>query len=278
MTTAPLRKMNNGLEIDQIGLGMWENKDEEICNKAIATALECGYRHFDTAQTYCNEEILGEALQTGYKTIPNLKREDLFITTKLWNDNQYFKHVWPSFEISLENLQTDYVDLFLVHFPVTELRRPAWTRMQEILESGKAKSIGVSNYTIKHLEELLRECDVKPAINQVEIHVYLQQKELRDYCAENDILIEAYSPLAHGNGLDNEVLVKIAAKHNKTTAQIMIKWCLEMNLVVIPKSSTPSRIIENIDVFDFKLDPEDLSMIADLERNYRTCWDPTNVS
>ena len=278
MTPAPLRKMNNGLEIDQIGLGMWENKDEEICNKAIATALECGYRHFDTAQTYCNEEILGAALQTGYKTIPNLKREDLFITTKLWNDNQYFKHVWPSFEISLENLQTDYVDLFLVHFPVTELRRPAWTRMQEILESGKAKSIGVSNYTIKHLEELLRECDVKPAINQVEIHVYLQQKELRDYCAENDILIEAYSPLAHGNGLDNEVLVKIAAKHNKTTAQIMIKWCLEMNLVVIPKSSTPSRIIENIDVFDFKLDPEDLSMIADLERNYRTCWDPTNVS
>ena len=128
------------------------------------------------------------------------------------------------------------------------------------------------------MEELLRECDVKPAINQVEIHVYLQQKELRDYCAENDILIEAYSPLAHGNGLDNEVLVKIAAKHNKTTAQIMIKWCLEMNLVVIPKSSTPSRIIENIDVFDFKLDPEDLSMIADLERNYRTCWDPTNVS
>lgn len=273
MITTPKRKMNNGYEIDQIGLGLWRVQDEAQCVNAVHSALENGYTHFDSAQIYENESFLGKALKSA-----DVKREDLFITTKLWNDNQFFDQVIPAFEKSLENLQTEYVDLFLVHFPVTETRRPAWHKMQEIAESGRAKSIGVSNYTIKHLEELLQECDIKPAVNQVEIHVYLQQHDLREYCAEKGIVVEAYSPLAHGNGLDNEVLAKIAAKHGKSIAQVMIRWCVEMNLVVLPKSVSAARIAENIDVFDFKLDEEDLALIADLERNYRTCWDPSNVA
>lgn len=268
----PTRKMNNGLEIPQIGLGLWKVQDEKECITAIHSALECGYTHFDSAQAYDNEHLVGKALQSA-----DVKREELFITTKVYSHLDFIEII-PSFDKSLEQLKTDYVDLFLIHFPVTELRRPAWTKMQEIAESGRAKSIGVSNYTIKHLEELLSECNIKPAVNQVEIHVYLQQHDLRDYCAEKGITVEAYSPLAHGSNIDNEVLGKIAAKYGKTNSQIMIRWCIQMNLVVLPKSVTPSRIAENIDIFDFVLDEEDLDLIAGLERDFRTCWDPTNVS
>ena len=278
MTNVPTRKMNDGNEIDQIGLGLWRVDDEKECNLAIKSAIAEGYRHFDSAQIYGNEEFLGNALQEAYKENSGLKREDLFITTKLWNDNQFYDQVIPAFEQSLANLQTDYVDLFLVHFPVTETRRPAWRKMEEIKASGRAKSIGVSNYTIKHLEELLNECEIKPAVNQVEIHVYLQQHELREYCADKGIVVEAYSPLAHGYGLDNEALNKIAFKYGKTGPQIMLRWCVQMNMVVLPKSVNPARIKENFDILDFSLDEEDLALIADLESNYRTCWDPTNVA
>ena len=273
MTTTPNITLNNGNTIPQIGLGLWQVDDGKECINAIHSGLENGYTHFDSAQAYDNEQYVGEALKSA-----GINREDLFITTKLWNDNQFFDDVIPSFDSSLEKLQMDYVDLFLVHFPVTELRRPAWHKMQEIAESGRAKSIGVSNYTIKHLEELLTECNIKPVVNQVEVHVYLQQKELRDYCIQNEIQVEAYSPLAHGNGIDNPVLNKIADKYDKSSAQIMIKWCTAMGLVVLPKSVTPARIKENIDILDFELDEEDLSLIAGLEHNFRTCWDPTNVA
>ena len=275
--SSPEITLNNGEKIPQIGLGLWRVQDEAACINSVLEAAAIGYRHFDSAQIYENETYLGKALEQSF-TNEIVAREDVFITTKLWNENQFFDHVIPSFEESLDNLQLDYVDLFLVHFPVTETRRPAWLKMQEIYESGRAKSIGVSNYTIKHLEELLNEREIVPAINQVEIHVYLQQKELREYCNEKGIIIEAYSPLAHGNGLDNEVLKTIANKHEKTAAQIMIKWCTQNNMVVLPKSITPARIAENIDVYDFELDDEDLELINGLEKNYRTCWDPTNVA
>ncbi|MFN8015801.1 MAG: aldo/keto reductase [Acidimicrobiia bacterium] len=270
-------QLNNGMEIPQIGLGLWLTKDEKQCHNAVAWAVESGYRHFDSAQIYGNEQFLGDALQIEYKN-GNVNREDLFITTKLWNDNQFFDDVIPSFEESLEKLQTDYVDLFLVHFPVTETRGPAWLKMEEIYKSGKAKSIGVSNYTVKHLEELLNKCEIKPAVNQVEIHVFLQQKELRDYCAENNIIIEAYSPLAHGNGLDDPVLIEIGKQYGKSSAQVMIRWCAQMGMVVLPKSVTQNRINENIDIYDFELSIEDLEKIASLEKDFRTCWDPTNVN
>ncbi|MBI2589244.1 aldo/keto reductase [Candidatus Saccharibacteria bacterium] len=268
----PNLKMNNEQKIPQVGLGLWMNKDGEACRQSVKFALEAGYRHFDSAQAYDNEQFLGEAIKKG-----GVPREELFITTKILNDNQWWNDIIPSFEKSLENLQTDYVDLLLLHFPVTETRRPAWRRMEEIYKSGRAKSIGVSNYMIHHLEELLKEGDIKPAVNQVELHVFLQQPELVKFCQKNDIVVEAYSPLAHGNGMDDPVLASIAKKHGKSTAQIMIRWCIEMGTVPLPKSTHQGRIKENIDIFNFKLDKQDMADIAKLDRDFRTCWDPTHV-
>jgi diketogulonate reductase-like aldo/keto reductase len=265
--------LNNGIKIPQIALGLWKVKDESELERAVLEALEAGYRHFDSAQIYGNEAFLGNALKKS-----SVAREELFITTKLWNDNQWSGDAIPSFEKSLENLGMEYVDLFLVHFPVTETRKMAWMQMEEIYKSGKAKAIGVSNYTVKHLEELLSWCEVKPAVNQVELHVYLQQPQLIDFCQKHGIVIEAYSPLAHGKGLDNPVLAKIAKAHGKLPAQVMIRWCIERGLVALPKSVTPERIHENIAVFDFELTLEQMREIEELDSDLRTCWDPTNVA
>jgi diketogulonate reductase-like aldo/keto reductase len=266
-------KLNSGTTIPPLGLGLWHMKDRAECIAAVKSAMQAGYRHFDTAQIYGNEAFLGEALQAAAGA-----RAELFITTKLWNDNMWWDDVLPSFEQSLENLRTDYVDLLLMHFPVTELRRPAWRQLEKIAKSGQAKAIGVSNYTVRHLEELLAECDIKPAVNQVELHVFLQQPGLVKYCQDNDIVVEAYSPLAHGESIDDPVLAKIASKHHKSPAQIMIRWAVEMGAIALPKSTHPDRIAENLNVFDFQLDADDLAQIATLERNLRTCWDPTHVA
>jgi diketogulonate reductase-like aldo/keto reductase len=166
----------------------------------------------------------------------------------------------------------------LLHFPVTELRRPAWRKMEELCKSGRAKAIGVSNYTIAHLEELLAECTVPPAVNQVELHVFLQQPELVKFCQAHNIVVEAYSPLAHGERLDDPVLAAIASKHDKTPVQVMIRWCLEIGTVPLPKSATPERIAQNLDVFDFELDSDDMAKIKSLESDFRTAWDPTHVA
>lgn len=270
--TIPLAAAPGGELVPQMGLGVWQVLDETECRNAVSWALESGYRHFDTAQAYDNEAFVGAALAEA-----GLARGELFVTTKIWNDNQYWDDLVPSLETSLKDLQTPYVDLLLLHFPVTELRRPAWRRMEQAQRAGLASAIGVSNYTIRHLEELLRECDVKPAVNQVELHVFLQQPELLAFCADHDILVQAYSPLAHGHGLGDRVLQSIAAKHGKSTAQVMIRWCVQRGLVPLPKSVRRERIVENADVFDFFLDDEDLHQILGLDSNYRTCWDPTNV-
>lgn len=271
--TIPNVELPNDIKIPQIGFGTWRNTDEQVCKNAVKAALETGYRHFDTAQIYENEQFVGDALAGS-----SVPRNELFITTKIWNENMFWDKIIPSLDESLKKLKTDYVDLLLLHFPVTEFRRPAWRRMEDILASGKSKAIGVSNYTIKHLEELLRECNVKPAVNQVELHVFLQQPELAKYCKENDIAVEAYSPLAHGYDLDNKKLAEIAKKHSKTSAQVMLRWCIQQGFITLPKSATPERIRENFDIFDFELDSDDLEVIKSLERDLRTCWDPTNVA
>ncbi len=269
----PPIKLSNNTTIPQIGFGLWRNRDRQECLDSVKTALEIGYRHFDTAQIYGNEAFLGEALQ-----IAAGARSELFLTTKIWNDNQWWDDLIPSFDQSLQNLRTDYVDLLLLHFPVTETRRPAWRQMETIYESGRAKAIGVSNYTIRHLQELLAECTIPPAVNQVELHVFLQQPELVKFCHDHHIVVEAYSPLAHGEGLDNPVLTKIAAKHGKTPAQIMIRWCLEIGTIPLPKSTHPDRIKSNFEVSNFKLDTSDHAALKTLEQNLRTCWDPTHVA
>lgn len=269
----PNIELSNKVQIPQLGFGTWLIKEEAECKNAVKIALEVGYRHFDTAQIYENEQFVGEALAEG-----TIKRNELFITTKIWNENMFWDDIEPSFEESLKKVKTDYVDLLLLHFPVTELRRPAWRRMEDIYKSGKAKAIGVSNYTIQHLKELLKECDEKPVVNQVELHVFLQQPELVKFCRENEIALEAYSPLAHGYDMTNETLVAISKKHNRSVAQIMIRWCLEKGFITFPKSTLPDHIKENFEVLGFKLDKEDLGQIEGLDKDLRTCWDPTHIA
>jgi len=268
----PTIKLADGAEIPQVGLGFWKVKDEAEFNTSFEAGIANGYRHFDTAQVYGNEQYLGAAWHKA-----ELPREDIFITTKIAVEHFGHKHTLKSFEKSLENLQTDYVDLLLLHFPVTLLRNKSWEALEEIKASGKAKSIGVSNWTIRHLKELEKHAKEMPVINQVELHVFLQQPELVQYCQEHNVAIEAYSPLAHARAMDEPVITEIAAKHGKTYAQIMLRWCVQKGLIILPKSVTPSRVAENIAVFDFELDEEDMTSLAKLDRDLRTCWDPTHV-
>lgn len=268
----PRVKLQDAITIPQVGLGMWKVKDQAEFDTAFAAAYETGYRHFDTAQAYGNEQFLGEA----WRRI-GAKREDIFITTKIAVQNFGANHAAASFEQSLKNLQTDYIDLLLLHFPVTLLRESTWKAAEKIYESGKVKSIGVSNYTIRHLQELEKYAQVMPAVNQVELHVFLQQPELLEYCREHKIQVEAYSPLAHAKAMDDETVAAIANKHNKTYAQVMLRWCVQKDLVVLPKSVTPERIKQNIDIFDFELDSNDMEQLAQCDRDLRTCWSPVHV-
>jgi diketogulonate reductase-like aldo/keto reductase len=268
----PKLKLSDGNRIPRVGFGTWQNKNEKECVDTINFALETGYRHIDTAQTYENEQYIGKAIKNS-----GINRDELFITTKIWLTNFLSSRLLPSLDKSLDKLQTDYVDLLLLHFPVPKLRNKAWKKMEEAHRTRKAKSIGVSNFTVKHLESLLSECSIKPVVNQVELHVYLQQPDLRAFCDKNGIVIEAYSPLAHGYGLNNSTLQEVAKKYNKTSAQIMIRWCLENNMIPLPKSTTKKRIIENFNVFDFGIDTLDMKRLAKLDENHRTCWNPTHV-
>ncbi len=265
-------KLNNDREIPQLGLGTWKMKLNHPAKPAVLSALKIGYRHIDTAQIYLNQGQVGAAIAES-----GIPREQIFVTTKIWNGNQAKDKLMPSFENSLRKLRTDYVDMLLIHFPVTETRAEAWKQLEEIYHSGRANSIGVSNYTVKHLKELLKHAEVIPAVNQVELHVYLQQPELVKFCQDNGIVLEAYSPLAHNHGLDNEVLQTIGAKYKKTAAQVMLRWCIEQGFVTIPKSNNAERQAENLDIFDFELDKSDLAKIKKLDSNLRTCWDPSDV-
>ena len=268
----PSIELNSGVTIPQIGLGLWQVKDQAQFTAGFTAALIAGYRHFDTAQIYHNEQMLGAAWKAS-----GVSRTDVFITTKISVTQFAPFTVRPSFKHSLEKLQTDYVDLLLLHFPVPVLRRSAWKTLEKIYHEGGARSIGVSNYTIKHLEALKKYASITPAVNQVELHVFLQQPELIAYCQANNIAVEAYSPLAHGRRMDNEIIASVAKKHGKSFAQIMLRWCIEQGCIVIPKSVNPNRIIENIAILDFKLDAEDAARLAALNENLRTCWDPTRI-
>jgi 2,5-diketo-D-gluconate reductase A len=270
--SVPSITLKDGHKIPQIGLGLWQIKEKATFARAFKAAFDCGYRHFDSAQEYGNEQLLGMAWRgTG------AKREDFFLTTKISVRNFRQKMLVSSFEQSLKNLQTDYIDLLLLHFPVPLLRKKAWVTLEEIQTAGMAHSIGVSNYTIRHLNELQTYAHQLPAVNQVELHVFLQQPELIQHCRENSITVEGYSPLAHGRMMVDPVVQSIAAKHSKSYAQIMLRWLIEQDVVILPKSVTVSRIKENIAVFDFSLDKEDLAALKDLNRNLRTCWSPVHV-
>ncbi len=265
-------KLNNGVLIPRIGLGLWQITDEKVFVDAFKTALTAGYRLFDTAQIYHNEQYLARAINQ-----TKVDRSKIFITSKIAVNNFGYKKTHKSFEDSLEKLNIDYIDLMLLHFPVSILRKKSWLALEEILQSKKTRAIGVSNYTIRHLEDLKKYANITPVINQVELHVFLQQPELIAYCKDNSIQIEAYSPLAHGEAMKNPLILNIAKKYNKSYAQIMLRFLLQLELVIIPKSITPKRIVENIDILDFEIDKNDMTKLKKLDKNLRTCWNPTLV-
>lgn len=261
----------------RIGLGVYQSKEGREVKQAIAYALAAGYRHIDTAKIYGNEEGVGEAVHAS-----GIPREDIFITTKLWNSDQGYDSALRAIDGSLARLSVEYVDLYLIHWPFTgsvvrgNKREETWKAMEEIYKAGKAKAIGVSNYTIKHLEEMRTYATVEPAVNQVEFHPFLYQKELLEYCEGRDIALEAYSPLMQGKHLMDEHISAIAQTYNKTNAQVLIRWSLQHGCIVIPKSVHKERIEENIDVFDFELKDADMRALDALNADHRVSWDPTD--
>lgn len=271
MTKVPALTLNNGVSMPQLGFGVWQVPDDEA-EKAVATALEAGYRSIDTAALYQNEEGTGRALAAS-----GLPRDELFVTTKLWNDDQGYDPALRAFDRSLAKLGLDYVDLYLVHWPQPrrDAYRESWRALERIAAEGRARAVGVSNFQPAHLRRLIAGAEVVPAVNQVELHPQLAQGELRAVHAELGIATEAWSPLGQGKGLlDEPAVAKVAARHGRTAAQVVLRWHLQLGNVVIPKSVTPSRIRENIDVFDFALADEDLAELAALDDGTRLGPDP----
>ncbi len=266
------RRLNNGVEIPVLGLGVFQSPPGAPTQRAVASALQNGYRHIDTARIYGNEREVGSAVRES-----GVRREEIFITTKLWNEDKGYQSTLRACRRSLGELGSEYVDLYLIHWPVPRLRRESWDAMVALLQEGKCRAIGVSNYTIRHLQELLDASPVVPAVNQVEFSPFLYQRDLLRFCQDHGIQLEAYSPLTKGLRLKHPKLVALAAKYSRTPAQVLIRWSLQHGLAVIPKSVRPGRILENSQVFDFNISPEDMEALDSLDEGLRTSWDPTNV-
>ncbi|WP_400245262.1 aldo/keto reductase [Niallia sp. JL1B1071] len=266
--------LNNGLKMPQLGFGVWQVADDQATS-AVAKALEVGYRSIDTAMIYKNEKGVGKAIKDS-----SVPREELFITTKVWNSDQGYENTLKAFDESLERLGLDYVDLYLIHWPTPKFDNyvDTYKALEKLYKDGKVKAIGVCNFEIEHLERILSECEVKPVLNQVECHPYLAQNELKEYCEKHDIFVEAWSPLDQGGEvLQDEVIKNIADAHKKTPAQVVLRWHLQNNTIVIPKSVTPSRIEENFQVFDFELNDKDVNAINQLNINRRKGSHPNDM-
>ncbi|MFG2884304.1 aldo/keto reductase [Streptomyces sp. NPDC048297] len=264
--------LNNGVEMPQLGFGVWQVPDDEA-ERAVATALEAGYRSIDTAAIYGNEEGTGKAISSS-----GLAREDVFVTTKLWNADQGYDSTLRAFDASLEKLGLDYLDLYLIHWPLPSRGKyiDSYKAFEKLYAEGRVRAIGVSNFLPEHLERLAEETSIIPAVNQIELHPHLQQRAARAFQADQGIRTEAWSPLGSGKGLlDVPAIVAIGQKHNRTPAQVVLRWHVQLGNIVIPKSVTPSRIKENIEVFDFSLDDEDLGAISALNEDRRLGPDPT---
>ncbi|KQR43978.1 oxidoreductase [Frigoribacterium sp. Leaf164] len=262
----PTLALNDGTTIPQLGLGVYKVPDDEA-ETVVATALEAGYRHLDTASFYGNEGGVGRAMRAS-----GVPRDDVFLTTKVWNTDHGYDETLRAFDRSLETLGTDHVELYLIHWPAPTQDRyvETYRALERIREEGRARSIGVSNFQVHHLERLLGETDVVPVVDQVEVHPWLQQHEVREFAAAHGIVTQAWSPLARGRILDDPTLLRLAERHGVSTAQVVIRWHLQQGLVVIPKSVTPARIRSNIDVFGFELDDDDLAAVATLDSGQRT--------
>ncbi|TQR19077.1 aldo/keto reductase [Psychrobacillus vulpis] len=267
------KRLTNGVEMPRIGLGVYKMTEPDIALQAISTALDSGYRHIDTASLYNNEKEVGEAVRNS-----NVNRDEIFITTKVWNEDQGYDQTLKAFEKSLKLLGMDYVDLYLTHWPVAETFVDTYRAIERLYEEKLIRATGVSNHHQHHLEAIASKANVAPMVNQIECHPRLTQFDLREYCAENGIAVTSWSPLARGGLLNEPTLKRISGKYDKSPAQIIVRWHLQHDLIVIPKSVTPNRIIENLDVFDFELSFEDMKNIDALNLNERTGADPDNFS
>ncbi|MDN3439205.1 aldo/keto reductase [Planococcus sp. APC 3900] len=272
LTINSTKTLHNGVEMPRFGLGVYKMTDKEAAMEAMTTAINAGYKAIDTATIYDNEVEVGEAVRNS-----SVKREDLFITSKVWNTEQGYDETLRAFEASLKRLGFDYLDLYLTHWAIEGKYVDTYRAIQRLYDEKLIRSIGVSNHQQHHLEKILAAANTKPMVNQIELHPQLTQEPLREYCAANDIAITSWSPLARGRLLEDPVLAKIAATHGKSIAQIVIRWHLQSDLIVIPKSVTPSRIKENAQVFDFSLTQEEMKMIDGLNQDWRSGTHPDKI-
>lgn len=261
MTSIPSLTFHDGRQAPQLGFGVWQIADNRV-EGVVSAALEMGYRSVDTAAIYDNESGVGRGIANA-----GIARDELFVATKLWNTDHGHEPARQAFQDSLDRLGLDYVDLYLIHWPVPKVDQyvQAWEALIALRDEGRAKSIGVCNFNIAHLQRLLDETGVLPVVNQIELHPRFQQQELREFHADNDIITEAWSPLGQGLLWDNPVLQKLAKKHQRTVAQVALRWHIQLGNMVIPKSVTPVRLKENMAIFDFELDEDDMAAIATLD-------------
>jgi diketogulonate reductase-like aldo/keto reductase len=265
-------QLKNGVQMPWLGLGVWKVTDEEQLIKAVHSAVEAGYRSIDTAAIYGNEAAVGEAIRTC-----GLSRDELFVTSKVWNSNQGYETTLQAFDESMDKLGMDVLDLYLIHWPVKGKYKDTWKALEKLYAEGRVRSIGVSNFHEHHLTDLLQDAKVVPMVDQVELHPRLSQQPLRQFCKANGIQIEAWSPLMQGGELLNHpVLTEIGEKHGKSAAQSVLRWQIQHGIVTIPKSITPSRIRENFQVFDFQLSEDEMAAIDAMNENRRVGSDPDN--
>ncbi|WP_136604761.1 aldo/keto reductase [Paenibacillus dokdonensis] len=268
-------KLHNGVDMPWLGLGVFKVKEGSELVEAIKAAIKHGYRSIDTAAAYANESGVGQGIQEALAE-NGLSRKDLFITSKVWNSDQGYEETLAAFHTSLSKLGLDYLDLYLIHWPVAGKYKDTWRAMEKLYKDGRVKAIGVSNFQVHHLEDLLQDAEIKPMINQVEFHPYLTQKELLSYTRKHGIQLEAWSPLMQGELLNQPVLQEIAGKHGKSVAQVILRWDLQNGVITIPKSIKEQRIIENASLFDFELKSTEMEQIDALNQDHRVGPDPDN--
>lgn len=263
--------LHNGVKMPWFGLGVFQVEDGDEVINSVKWAIEHGYRSIDTAAVYKNEEGVGQAIKES-----GIPREELFITSKLWNSNQGYEETLQAFETTLSKLDLDYLDLYLIHWPVPKLNKykETWKALEKLYKDGKIRAIGVSNFKEHHLEDLMTEAEIVPMVNQVEFHPHLQQESLHEFCKKHQIQLEAWSPLKQGKILADPTLTKIAEKHGKSTAQVILRWDLQKEVVTIPKSVKQHRIQDNSNIFDFELSEEDMQLIKEMNREERVGPDP----
>ncbi|ANF95352.1 aldo/keto reductase [Paenibacillus bovis] len=267
------KKLNNGVEMPWFGLGVWQVEEGEDATKSVTAAIKAGYISIDTAAAYKNEESVGKAIRES-----GVAREDLFITSKLWNGDQGYESALAAFDSTMEKLGLDVLDLYLIHWPVKGKYKDSWRAMENLYKEGRIRAIGVSNFQPHHLDDLLADAEVVPAVNQIEFHPLLTQNELLDYCAQKGIQVEAWSPLAQGKLFDNEVVTTIAEKYGKSPAQVLLRWVLDKGVVVLTRSVKEERIVDNANIFDFQLTADEVDQLNALNKNERTGPDPDNFN